>query len=58
MAAYSGAVTKADRGPVPENFEEKPHHITKHGKVVGFKNTHPSFGPGVSPFMLTLRILR
>lgn len=48
MASYSTTVTKIpDLGPSPEDASSKPHHVTKNGNRVGFKNVHPSFGDGI-----------
>ncbi len=48
MATYFSTVSKrSDEGPLPEDVAAKPHHITKHGEVVGFKNPHESYGGGL-----------
>jgi hypothetical protein len=44
MAAYSSTITKVpDLGSRPRDAAEKPHHITKHGAVVGYRNVHSSW---------------
>jgi N-acyl-phosphatidylethanolamine-hydrolysing phospholipase D len=49
MANYTSTITKvADLAPVPEEAVAKPHHVTKRGRVVGFKNLYESWAGGVS----------
>jgi hypothetical protein len=48
MATYSSTITKVpDQASVPEDASSKPHHVHKHGAVVGFKNPHESYANGV-----------
>lgn len=47
MEAYSSTVVRsAEPGAMPKDGADKIHHITKNGRVTGFKNPYPSWGEG------------
>ena len=48
MATYTTTVTKLPELAVPDDAAAKPHHISKRGNVVGFKNPYESFATGIS----------
>lgn len=45
MATYTTTIARgADSETVPEEGVAKPHHVTKNGAIVGFKNPYESVG--------------
>lgn len=44
VASYTSSITKLPESTdTPEDARAKPHHVTKNGSIVHFKNPHPSY---------------
>ncbi|KAH7312206.1 putative Zn-dependent hydrolase/oxidoreductase family protein [Stachybotrys elegans] len=56
-STYSSSVVKISDVSRPKEAEARPHHILRSGKVVGFQNTHPSWGAAPGPLSITAQVM-
>ncbi|CAG9950158.1 unnamed protein product [Clonostachys rosea f. rosea IK726] len=55
--ASASVVSKTPRRNIPQDALSNPHHVTRNGKLVRFKNPYPSFSHDINPFIVARAML-